>query len=831
MAQIARAAAQGGVKGAGGLKNINVDSGPSDEELKLAFDRDRVTAKDYRLCGPLAPCLARYRNATLSVGYFLTRPAWEYFILGVIIFAGVLVGVQTYPGMDEDPVVQYCDLVVLAIFTVEIALKVFQEGFKPWRYWVGPEWAWNNFDFIVVILCMPFMGLGGYVAALRLARLARLLKLVNKIPQLKMIVMGMIGGLRAIFYICLLLFMVFYLYAILGIVLFEKNDPWHFGCFADSMTTLYRMATMEDWTDVMYINYYGCDKYHSGIYHLPSEPPKAGLPVNRTTGTGPLADMDTALCANPGAQPFYAALFSITFALISGLVMLSMFVGAVSLSMTSAIDDINEKNRTVEAERRRHANFEEMQSLADDTNDTMPPEAYKRKRRIEKILAEAWDGRPGVHGKMTHDVAFQRLGPVAKAYLVTVAHPVRALVLSELFKSIILVVIIAACILVGAQTDPNVKDTPSLQDPMHIIDRIATGVFALEAVLKIVAEGLRPWLYFASAENLFDFFIVVGSFAFDSGLFILLRLVRLFRVLKLIKSVPELRMHVNALAEGVKSITYIGTIMFMFFYIFGILAWLFFAGNDPWHFKDIGWAMLTLLRCATFEDWTDVMYINKWGCDKYGYLDFPDDCKNPYAWGGYAVIFFMIFETIGSLVLLNLFIGVITASMEESANELQAERDMDERLARLQDTLQISNRQLRMYRDAFDMIDMAESKEISPEEFKTAFEVIGHIEPHPEELTLLFHEARRATSTVHFTGHENKQGSDSTCIDLADFVAFMHQGMQNKGGFSPAHIELRARLKAEGAYDEKPGVNVEDLTDLTPVGNGRGGGASKKYVL
>ena len=41
--------------------------------------------------------------------------------------------------------------------------------------------------------------------------------------------------------------------------------------------------------------------------------------------------------------------------------------------------------------------------------------------------------------------------------------------------------------------------------------------------------------------------------------------------------------------------------------------------NDPWHFKDLHTAFITLFRMSTFEDWTDVMYINQHGCNKYGY--------------------------------------------------------------------------------------------------------------------------------------------------------------------------------------------------------------------
>ena len=40
--------------------------------------------------------------------------------------------------------------------------------------------------------------------------------------------------------------------AIFAIILFKQNDPWHFGNLHLGMITLFRMSTLEDWTDVMY---------------------------------------------------------------------------------------------------------------------------------------------------------------------------------------------------------------------------------------------------------------------------------------------------------------------------------------------------------------------------------------------------------------------------------------------------------------------------------------------------------------------------------------------------------------------------------------------------
>ena len=42
-------------------------------------------------------------------------------------------------------------------------------------------------------------------------------------------------------------------YAVLGVSVFGKNDPIHMGTLHIAFLTLFRCATLEDWTDVMYI--------------------------------------------------------------------------------------------------------------------------------------------------------------------------------------------------------------------------------------------------------------------------------------------------------------------------------------------------------------------------------------------------------------------------------------------------------------------------------------------------------------------------------------------------------------------------------------------------
>ncbi|CAM9453585.1 unnamed protein product, partial [Heterosigma akashiwo] len=133
-------------------------------------------------------------------------------------------------------------------------------------YFFNKEWRWNNFDFWIVFLCLGIIdtGSGSSLALLRLLRLMRVAKIVKKVPQLQMIVMGLVGGLSSIGYILLLLFLAFYLSRSSGDALCRQRPPGTGGVFI-ALLTLFRACTFEDWSDLFYINYFGCDEY-SNVY-------------------------------------------------------------------------------------------------------------------------------------------------------------------------------------------------------------------------------------------------------------------------------------------------------------------------------------------------------------------------------------------------------------------------------------------------------------------------------------------------------------------------------------------------------------------------------------
>ncbi len=237
--------------------------------------------------------------------------SFQNFITAIILLAGVVVGVETYPYMAENygGILSVLNSIVLWIFVAEIVVKMGAEGSKPYRYFLDP---WNVFDFAIVAVCfLPFNASGA--AVLRLARLLRVLKLVKALPKLQILVSALLKSIPSMGYVSLLLGMLFYVYAVAATMFYGANDPIHFGNLQTSMLSLFRAVTLEDWTDLMYIQMYGCANYGYGG--------------------------SEALCTASSASPVMGALFFVSFVLIGTMVILNLFVGVIMGGMDEARDE------------------------------------------------------------------------------------------------------------------------------------------------------------------------------------------------------------------------------------------------------------------------------------------------------------------------------------------------------------------------------------------------------------------------------------------------------------------------------------------------------------
>ena len=752
------------------------EEGGSSKEVKPDKWRDPAYGSN--------PISRAWMRLSSKIRVFAYGERFGAFILLCIVVAGVLVGMQTFPGMEVNKAVVMTDNIILYIFTVETCLKILSEGWAFLAFWIGPEWKWNNFDFFIVVACyLPadlFSGGEPPVALLRLLRLARLVKIFKKIPQLQMIVMGLAGGVKSIVYIVILLLLVFYLYAIVGITVFRTNDPWHYRDLQTTILSLFRASTLEDWTDIMYISIFGCDQY-SSVYVSPED----WTPDNKMEW-----------CRAPEQSQFLSPLYWVTFIVVSALVMLSLFIGAVTMSMTESMEQMKEEQEEATKQRMKEKQLKKMQAQkeelerknlesSDSVKDEDAAEDEKKtsgggggflgalgfgenkdekqaeQAQMTNMLVNVWDG-----------VNLDQLVSNAKAPDVT-GHPARitwwhlsitmkGIADNKKFQNFIILVILVAGTMVGIQTDKELYEEN--KELLDMIDAQVLNIFIAEIIIKVVAEDVYPLRFLKSAWNCFDLLIVVGSIALAGaagGMMQMLRLLRLLRVLKLVKAFPQLQVIVNALMMGLSSIGFIGIILILVFYMCAILGMMMFADNDPWHFGNLWLAMLTLFRCSTLEDWTDVMYINMYGCHKYGYSGWMTPlCTNPYPIEGEnwaAAIFFIFFTLVGALVLLTLFIGVVTTSMDEAQEQQNEEKEIQENIKRIQKEEGLTDEEIETFLKVFAMLDLDGGGTIEEEELRVGLQSVGK-NPTDEEMQQMMHDVDE---------------DDSGEIDPAEFVQFM----------------------------------------------------------
>ena len=224
---------------------------------------------------------------------------------------------------------------------------------------------------------------------------------------------------------------------------------------------------------------------------------------------------------------------------------------------------------------------------------------------------------------------------------------------NRVFEAVVVTIIIFSALVIGAKT---YEETTRFNRIMNALDWAVTLFFLVEITIRMLAE--RRFLnFFKSGWNIFDFIIVVVSLIPISGgqSVLLARLLRVFRVLRLISIVPELRMLMNAFLKALPRMAFVALFMFIIFYIYGAIGSLLFREINPFYWENITVAMLTLFRVATFESWTAIMY----------------ETMAVHSW---SWMYYLSFIFLTAFIFLNMMIGIVLEVMQKERAELSLER-------------------------------------------------------------------------------------------------------------------------------------------------------------
>ncbi|KIN65611.1 Voltage-gated sodium channel [Sulfitobacter noctilucae] len=169
-------------------------------------------------------------------------PAFGWFIMSVIIFNAVLLGLETSPSVMAvvGPALLFLDKICLAIFVAELLIKIFVYRMHFFRE------GWNIFDLLVVAVAL--VPAGNSLSALRSLRILRVLRLVSTAPRLRRVVEGFISALPGMASVFSLMALIFYIGAVIATKLFGTAFPDWFGTLGRSGYSLFQIMTLESWS-------------------------------------------------------------------------------------------------------------------------------------------------------------------------------------------------------------------------------------------------------------------------------------------------------------------------------------------------------------------------------------------------------------------------------------------------------------------------------------------------------------------------------------------------------------------------------------------------------
>lgn len=175
---------------------------------------------------------------------FVEKPWFQGLVFGLILVNAVILGAETFEGIDEatGSFLAVADRLIIYAFLVEIGLRIAAYRIDFFKN------GWNIFDFVVITISLlaATSGLG----ALRAFRVLRILRVITVIPRMRVVVSALLDAIPGIASVGVVLALIIYVFAVIGASLYGGAHPALFGDVFQAMYTLFQIMTLEGWPDI-----------------------------------------------------------------------------------------------------------------------------------------------------------------------------------------------------------------------------------------------------------------------------------------------------------------------------------------------------------------------------------------------------------------------------------------------------------------------------------------------------------------------------------------------------------------------------------------------------
>mmetsp|Transcript_13936 Transcript_13936/g.20843 ORF Transcript_13936/g.20843 Transcript_13936/m.20843 type:complete len:1108 (+) Transcript_13936:199-3522(+) len=782
-----------------------------------------------------------------QIHWFLELPLVRFSRLFVIFMAFFTLSYEASNGISSfmDNAVVEADIVIDSYFIMEGVLKLLAlyahlDMHKVFRQKVGVILFLRRSGIIDIIIasCSVIFARNRVGDWFRLVRILLISSFaLEEMPHLEVLLSGISFGMRSIVSTWLLLSLVFLVFASCALTVFEDNDPFHFGSIALSMWTFFELATLDNWSRVMYINMYGCDSYPSD-YTAPDN-------STATTERHRYGKMILPVCDKPEAQPIAATVIFVTFIILCGLILINLTIAAVTAGINDRLDELRKEDlmRELSAVGPLDASDDKsgknlitdpdmllllMQQVWKEHDD----HARKQARAQHEGEGNSRGIRQTVQDRFTlsSDANNRNSFFYVSTALKCTDMRQQSVFMRDLTGYYLYKYVAATLVTFSALVELWSLQHPESRYTADYVQLVLQFLFSFDLYCKTIASYPAFATYYRNRWNVFDTAIVIVTWVpvFTIGMkgkgvkYIgLFRVLRILRLLKMLTWIPELNVILHSIASSARALVYVIMLMFAFFYHFAVAGIFLFEDNDPQHFGSLFKAFVTLFQCSSLDDWSEVARTNMYGCDLYGYdtgEDYYDSqCVNPVGLGWIAAWYFILIVIIGVMVLLSLFVGIIITSMELLKEGIKEEKEVWAKVKVKQKQYNMRDTTIKNLLEIFDLIDVGENGKLTLNELKPVLEIVALSESNQFSLFMMV------------------DNDSSGQIDFSEFLELIHlvgkaykanNAKRLKKGKLLPH-ELKSKIKH--AHNQSSGSVLEKLFQFGSS-NARSGTSSKSIV-
>ncbi|XP_069094186.1 sodium channel protein type 4 subunit alpha [Pleurodeles waltl] len=575
---------------------------------------------------------------------------FETFIIFMILLSsGALAFEDIYIEQRQviKTILEYADKVFTYVFVIEMLLKWTAYGFK---IYFTNAWCWLDFlivDVSLISLTANWLGYSelGPIKSLRTLRALRPLRALSRFEGMRVVVNALLGAIPSIMNVLLVCLIFWLIFSIMGVNLFAGK---FYKCINTTTSELFPLNVVNNKSDCLALNFteevrwvnvkVNFDNVGLGYLSL----------LQVATFKGWMDIMYAAVDSREqGEQPeyeinIYMYLYFVIFIIFGAFFTLNLFIGVI-------IDNFNQQKKKFGGK------------------DIFMTEEQKKYYNAMKKLGSKKPQKPIPRPQ-------NKLQGMVFDF-----------VTKQVFDIMIMVLICLNMVTMMIETDDQSDQKIEI---LYWINLVFIVVFTGECLLKMFA--LRHY-YFTIGWNIFDFVVVILSIAgivlsdiiekyfVSPTLFRVIRLARIGRVLRLIKSAKGIRTLLFALMMSLPALFNIGLLLFLVMFIYSIFGMSNFAYvkkesgiDDMFNFETFGNSIICLFEITTSAGWDGLLnpIMNSGPPDCDPNLENPGthvkgDCGNP----AMGICFFCSYIIISFLVVVNMYIAIILENFNVATEE------------------------------------------------------------------------------------------------------------------------------------------------------------------